>query len=350
LGPKGQDIIMMLTQGAGQLKDQMAGVAIASETAVDAMAKVGDAIDSSQQALTSWLATAVDAFQTATLWVAAFWEATGSDFNARELFNAAKKAQTEEAGSSGKNKDFEAQDKEAAKAKADAAKSAAEAAKKIDEEMLKLARSRMDAEAKIADLKREQAIHAAAAQDKTKSEADRGNAAVKVLQLQQEIEAGQAELAKAKQKAQEEAAKEAEKKANDAAKAESNLADEERAQKLEKMGPEERITELKKQQKALNDQANQETDPQTKAEKKLEALKLNDDIDAAMKELKPDGNASKPAVITSSLGSVGGGGGAYIGTDPALTEARKQTNLLQQIARGLAGAGQTHFSAPKSPF
>jgi len=349
LGPKGQDMLILLSQGAAELKDQMSGVAIASESTVNAMAKVDDAIESSKQTLTSWASNAVDAFQTATMWVAAFWEATGSDFNARELFDAAKKAQQEETSQSNKAKDFEGEDKDGAKAKADEAKKTAEASKRLDEEMVNLARSRMDAEQKITDLKREQAMHAAAAQDKSKSDAERANSAIKVLQLQQEIESGQADIAKAKKKEQDDAAKDAEKKAKDTAKAQSDLADEERAQKLEKMGPEERIKELKKQQKELNDAANKETDPKSKAEKKLEALKLNDAIDAAMKEAEGS-NKSKPSVISSSLASVGGGGGAYVGTDPALTESRRQTSLLQQIARNTGGQSGSTLANTRNPF
>lgn len=68
-----------------------------------------------------------------------------------------------------------------------------------------------------------------------------------------------------------------------------------------------------------------------------------------MKEGDKKGN-TKPSVISSSLASVGGGGGAYVGTDPALTEARRQTSLLQQIARSLVGAGGSSFSTPRSPF
>jgi len=216
--------------------------------------------------------------------------------------------------------------------------------------MLNLARSRMDAEQKITDLKREQAMHATASQDKSKSEVERANSAIKVLQLQQEIESGQADIAKAKKKEQDDAAKDAEKKAKDTAKAESDLAEEERAQKLEKMKPEDRIKELKKQQKELNDAAAQETDPKAKAEKKLEALKLNDAIDAAMKE-KDGGAKSKPSVISSSLGSVGGGGGAYVGADPALTESRRQTSLLQQLVRNTSlGQGGSSFTPPRNPF
>ena len=350
LGQKGQDMLILLSQGASELKGQMGDVAIASSSAVDAMAKVDDAIESSKQTLTSWLGTAVDAFQSAALWVAAFWEATGSDFNAQELHDAAVKAQKEDSASNVKKKDFQGEYEDAAKAKADEAKKAAELGRDIDAEILELARSRMDAEQKIASLKKEQSQYETEARDKSKSVAEQRAAALKVLQLQQEIESGLADIAKTKKKEQDEAAKDAEKKAKDTAKAESDLAEEERAQKLDKMKPEDRIKELKKQQKELNDAAAKETDPKAKAEKKLEALKLNDAIDAAMKETE-GGNKSKPSVISSSLASVGGGGGAYVGTDPALTESRRQTSLLQQLVRNTSlGQGGSSFSPPRNPF
>jgi len=208
----------------------------------------------------------------------------------------------------------------------------------------------MDAEQKITDLKREQAEYSAAANDSSKTDEQRAASAKKALQIQQEIESQQNDIEKGKKDKADKDAKDAEQKAKDAAKAQSDLAEEERAQKLEKMKPEDRIKELKKQQKELNDAAAKETDPKAKAEKKLEALKLNDAIDAAMKE-KDGGAKSKPSVISSSLGSVGGGGGAYVGADPALTESRRQTSLLQQLVRNTSlGQGGSSFTPPRNPF
>lgn len=246
-------------------------------------------------------------------------------------------------------REIEAAQLDIAKSKKDEADKLASAQKSQDEEMVKLLRSRMDAEQKITDMKREQAEYSAAANDSSNTEEERANAAKKAIQIQQEIESAQNDIEKKKKDKAEKDAKDAETKAKDAAKAESDLAEEERAQKLEKMKPDERVKELKKQQKELYDAANKETDPQKKAEKKLEALKLNDAIDAAMKEGEKGGKA-KPAVISSSLASVGGGGGAYVGTDPALTESRRQTSLLQQLVRNTGGANGIMPANQKNPF
>jgi hypothetical protein len=430
LGPKGQDMLIMLSQGYKDLSVQMREVNIASAETVDAMAAVDDNIESMFQHMKSGLSNVIDFFKSSGDWIAAFWEATGSDFNATEIHDqmmkkrkddknskdlaknrtkdviengeAAVKAK-DETDKSAKNlaeevmqlqrsrmnaeekladlkreqakydaesvdysksesertnskvksvqlqREIDAAQLDIAKSKKDIEEKTASAQKSQDEELVKLLRSRMDAEQKITDLKREQAEYSAMANDSSKTEEERANAAKKAIQIQQEIESGQADIEKKKKDKAEKDAKEAETKAKDAAKAEADLAEEERAQKLEKMKPEDRIKELKKQQKELYDAAAKETDPQKKAEKKLEALKLNDAIDAAMKEGDKKGN-TKPSVISSSLASVGGGGGAYVGTDPALTEARRQTSLLQQIARSLVGAGGSSFSTPRSPF
>ena len=352
LGPKGQDMLILLSQGAAALNEQMGQFPTVSEGVVNAMARVDDAIEEFHQksfvafdGVLQKLATIGAAFLSVKRMIT-----DGGSFggNMQKIFEEVAQTEAGKKSAKSRNKDFEGVDKEGVKKQSDESKKAADAAKSLDEEMLKLTRSRMDAEQKITDLKREQAVHAAAAQDKSKGDAERANSAIKVLQIQQDIEAGQTDIAKAKKKEQDDAAKDAEKKAKDAAKAEADLAEEERAQKLEKMSPAERIKELKKQQKELNDAAAKETDPKAKAEKKLEALKLNDAIDAAAKEMDKSGK-SKPSVISSSLASVGGGGGAYVGTDPALTESRRQTSLLQEISRKL-GQGGSSFTAPRNPF
>lgn len=410
LGPKGQDMLILLSQGSEELNSQLSEVSTVSDSAVAAMAKFDDAIDASKQKLTSWLGGLVDAYQTAVMWASAFIQATGSDFSAREIFDATKKTQKEdeESAKNTKKKDFQADDKDAAK---DAEKHDA-GLKALEQEKLNLARSRMDAEQKIADLKREQAEYAAKTKDPYTEDLE---SAKKVLEIQQQIEAGEADLAKKKAAENENAARK--KKAEDeaVAKSEESLADEQNRQRLDKMDPAARIAELKKQQQALNDDADKdpdkksaadkklealrmnseidaaqkemdgkhkegaqaqqaleeeqnkqrlakmnpaeriaelkrqqkelndaaakESDPKARADKKLEALKLNDEIDAAQKELAGKKDGAKPSVISSSLASIGGGGRAYIGADPALAESRRQTSLLQQLVRNTSGQG-----------
>lgn len=431
LGPKGQDMLIMLSQGAEELNKQMREVPIVTASAVTAMAALDDAIDKSKQLSYEWAGSIVGLAQHATSALDALFRtvAEGGTFGDNYLKNL-EYFQGPDKPTGGQSKDIVTTDEDAAKAAAKDKEDTEKAGKKLAEEVLALQRSRMNAEEKLADLKREQAKHDAESVDYSKSETDRTNSKIKSVQIQRDIEAAQLDISKKKkdieektasaQKSQDEElvkllrsrmdaeqkitdlkreqaeysaaakdssktdeqqaaagkkalqiqqeiesqqngiekdkkdkaekdAKDAEAKAKDAAKAQSDLAEEERAQKLGKMKPEDRIKELKKQQKELNDAANKEEDPKTKAEKKLEALKLNDAIDAAMKE-KDGGAKSKPSVISSSLASVGGGGGAYVGTDPALTESRRQTSLLQQIARILGGQGGSSFSSPRNPF
>jgi hypothetical protein len=185
------------------------------------------------------------------------------------------------------------------KSKADAA------AKALEEEMTRLARSRMDDEQKITDLKREQAELAAAAQDKSKSDADRLNAAREVLRVQQEIESIQKRVDDAAAKADEEA------------------------------------------EKAIADFYEAEAKAQEEADKEAEdALKEAYEAEAKAAE---EAASSAPTIVSSSLASIGGGGSSYVsqGSNPALVESRKQTALLQRL---VANTGGTAAMATNSPF
>jgi myosin heavy subunit len=426
LGPKGQDMLIMLSQGAEELNKQMREVPIVTASAVAAMATLDDAVDTSKQFAYEWAGSVVGLFLHANAALKALTDTmdgsrsfsfnyqqnieslqndkpTGGknkDIDTTDAEAAAKdKEDTEKAGkklaeevlqlqrsrmnaeekladlkreqakhdaesvdysksetdrtnskikSVQIQRDIEAAQLDISKKKKDIEEKTASAQKSQDEELVKLLRSRMDAEQKIADLKREQAEYSAAAKDSSKTDEQRAVAGKKALQIQQEIESQQNGIEKDKKEKAEKDAKDAEAKAKEAAKAQSDLADKHLHKKNEKMKPEDRIKELKKQQKELNDAAAKETDPKAKAEKKLEALKLNDAIDAAMKETDKSGK-SKPSVISSSLASVGGGGGAYVGTDPALTEARRTNNILASIDRKL-GQGGSSFTAPRNPF
>ena len=74
------------------------------------------------------------------------------------------------------------------------------------------------------------------------------------------------------------------------------------------------------------------------------------EIDKAQKELDGNKGDKKPTVVTSSLASIGGGGRTYIGADPALTESRRQTSLLQQLVRNTAQGGEAMSMTSKNPF
>ncbi|WP_395753320.1 hypothetical protein [Prosthecobacter sp.] len=423
LGPKGQDMMIMLAGGAEELKNLFNEVPTVNAKTINSMAKLDDTIDKLVQRskagfgdlieLTAhWAAKTLAAYQTLE---PLFTGKQGKSFDDNYAEWMSKFGMLDEKPTGpNKKKDF-ADAAEEATAKAKAAADAEKAAKALDAEMLELARSRMDAEQKIASLKKEQAEYAAAANDKTTPEADRLEAAKKVLEIQQQIESRQAEGAKkskelkdaidknkldkmtpeerlaelkkqqaemiaeaektpekieSKQKkidaigmngqieaAQKEIddkkkkeADDAERKRKETADAEGALAEEQNKQRLEKMDPLERIKELKRQQKALNDEAANAPDAKTRAEKKTEALKLNDEIDKAQKELEGNKGDKKPSVISSSLASIGGGGRAYIGGDPALAESRRQTSLLQQLVRNTSGGSGLPGQPAANPF
>jgi hypothetical protein len=352
LGPKGQDIMIMLASGVDGLKEAMDETATASNTAVNAIARLDDAIASSKATITSWAAGAVDAFEDVAMGIAAIWKAGGPGAEADKILNAARKARRDEAEeSTGGRKLAGGLDLTDPKEAAKRDKQTAEAGAALDAELLKLTRSRMDAEAKITDLKREQAEHAAHAKDQGNDAETQRKAATKVLEIQQQIESGQAELEKKKQDEADKALKKKQDADKAAGQAEENLADEANKQRLAKLDPKARIAELKRQQKALNGAAARDPDAKSRAEKKLEALKMNGDIDAAQKELESKDKTSKPAVVSSSLASIGGGGRAYVGADPALTESRRQTSLLMQLVRNTTSQGGGGMaSVSRNPF
>lgn len=353
LGPKGQDIMILLSQGVEELNKQLNEVPVVSETAIKAMANLDDAVDSFTQHAHQSLGAVVGLLQHLGAAAAATFEmfTKGGSFSGnyqRIIEDSGFLDHTPTGGNTGKKRDFTgAEDKKAD----DDKKRAATAIKQLEDEMLKLARSRMTEEQKIADYRREQAEWAAKAQNKSLSDADRAEAARKVLELQQQIEAGEKSIAEKKQQEEDKAAEKAKKQAEDIAKAESNVAEEEERQRLAKMDPKARIEELKRQQKELQEAAKNDPDAKSAAEKRLEALKLNDDIAAAQKELEGSSkDRARPSVVSSSLAAIGGGGGAYVttGLDPALMESRRQTSLLQQIARNTGGGGGANPTT--SPF
>jgi hypothetical protein len=406
LGTKGQDILPLLATGAAELRKQFEGVSTTSAGVIKSIEFMNDSWDDFGQSgkaalgavfgyLIHFKAQLLAVYQLMTV---------GGTFNDNYLKNIEPMLDQTPTGGNTKKPLRDTQEDQ--KKTEDSKKSAADGVKALDEEMLKLARSRMNAEQKITDLKREQAQHIAAAKDKSNSETDRLASTKKVLEIQQQIEAGEADAANKKKEftneeekqrmaklGPEERLAELKKKQNtlysaaaldpsaegadakklealrlndeiaraqgeidrkkaDGSKAEGNLADEKNKQKLEKMNPLDRIRELKRQQKEINDAADKDPDRKSKAEKKLEALKINDDIDAAHKEMTDKkGGGNKSSVISSSLASIGGGGRAYIGGDPALAESRRHTGLLQQLVRNTAPQGGS-FGAPSkaNPF
>lgn len=353
LGPKGQDVMILLAGGAAAVNEALNQVPVVSDQAINAMARLDDAMDSFKQHAHQSLGAVIGLFQHLGAATVAAYDtlATGGSFSGNYLKRV--EPMLDQNGTPKTKTPADLDDKKAA---ADAAKKTADAAKSLDQELLDLARSRMTAEQNITDLKREQAEHAATAQNKTKTETERLDAAKKVLELQQQIEAGEKSVAKTTQDEADKLAKQQAAAAEKIAKAEGALADEENAQALEKMAPAARIAALKQQQQAMFESAaalGTGGDREAAANAKLEALKMNDEIDASQKELddKAKEKTRNPSVVSSSLASIGGGGNAYVTTsDPVLQENRRQTSLLQQIASNTRGQGGATTTATASPF
>lgn len=312
LGPKGQDIMIMLAGGVEELNKQLNDVPIVSETAINAMANLDDAIDSFTQHAHESLGAIIGMFGQLGAAVMAVYQTfgiTGFDGNGKSFVEnmTANMESTLDQKSTAETKKgagiTTADDQK--KADDDKAKEAA-AAKALEEEMTNLARSRMNDEQKIADLKREQAALAAIAADTVgKSVAEQLDAARGVLQVQQEIESLQKRVDDAAAKADEEA------------------------------------------EKAIADFYEAEAKAQEEADKEAEDA-LNEAYEAEAKAAE-EASSSAPTIVSSSLASIGGGGGSYVsqGSNPALVESRKQTALLQRL---VANTGGTAATATNSPF
>lgn len=119
--------------------------------------------------------------------------------------------------------------------------------------------------------------------------------------------------------------------------------------RLAKLTPEQQKIELRRRVVDLSQQAKEAQtrgDIDRAAQLTTEARKITDD-------LRKDDRGGKRSIVSSTLAAIGGGGGAYVsGTDPALNESRRQTQLLQQlvdVTRGKDATVSTPFKAPK-PF
>lgn len=344
LGEEGLNVLPMLALGVEELKNQFAAVPVVAEATIHSIEAFNDSLTTitqrAQVAAGSLLGLARNGIALLDAWIN-----YGADSEKMWAKYADTIASHQAATGGNTNKGLLTSEKEL-KSQADAAQKAADALAALEAEMVDLARSRMTDEQKITDLKREQAEHAAAANNASKTAAEQRDEAKKVLEIQQQIEAAEKALAKTKETEAEKTAAKNKAVAEAVAKAEAAVAEEQQRQALAGMDPQARISELKRQQKELFESANQlgkEGNREAAAKAKLEALKLNGSIDAAQRELdalNPATSKRGPSVVSSSLAAIGGGGGAYVTAgDPALMESRRQTSLLQQIARNTAGSG-----------
>lgn len=354
LGTKGQDILPLLAKGVAGLREEFAQVPTVADDTVRSISAMNDALEGFNTRVQVGLGRMIEWAKFAKDAVASLMQGGTQDEMTGRLVDAiAAKDTTVTAGMA----DPTAKAKVAADEKktADQAKATDEARASLEERMKELARSRMNDEEKITDLKKEQADAAAKAADASASTKDQLKAAEEVVRIQKEIEGIQQRIQKSKDD-----------EAKTIADLEGKVAEKQDQQKLDAMTPAARAEELKKRQKALFDEAakaQEDGDRKAAAQKRLDALSLADDIKKAEKEMADEKDRiakekekesglspnKNPSIVASSLASIGGGGGVYIGGgDPLLTENRRQTGLLQQIARNTS-SGSGVPSAP-NPF
>ncbi len=354
LGAKGADLLPMLSKGVKGLQDEFAAVPVMADSAVQSISLLNDklaAFNTSVQVgfsrMLQWANFAKDI-------VSSFLQGGTQEEMTQRIIDSVAAADSAPTGGTAAPPQGMGQTAAQAKAAEDAKTKADAARLALEEQMQQLARSRMSDEEKITDLEREKAALAAKAQDATQSEEDRLKAAQELLRVQQEIEAIQGRISKTKE-AEAKTIDELEKKA-------AAMEDE---QKLAGMDPAARAEELKKRQKALFDEAaaaEKDKDRKRAAEKRIEAMGLADDIARAQKEAEDKAKekdkaklpkeGQQPGVVSSSLAAIGGGGGVFVaqGLDPALQEARNQTNLLRQIAQNTARGTEATAPGTTNPF
>jgi len=358
LGARAQELIPLLKQGPEALAASMGQVSDAYNTTVRQVEAMNDAMTKFKKQSVSEFAQIFHAARQGWAMFKGF--ATGGiDGAVDELVKLQEEM----------DKMFVEAEK---KRKAAAASAAAEAARKeqedeqdkvdkialtIEEKLAQRALDRMETEAKILKLQEDQAEAMRQMEDMDLSALERAEAAKKALELQEKIEDAEK---KAAQEADAAAAEEAKLKAEEAraqqavADAEAKVAAEEDRQAFEKLTPQEKLESLQGKQAELfkkSEQARDEGDPLAAAEARLDALKMNDEIDAAKQAVKDeeedeeedeDEKMAMPAQVSSSLGAVGGGGGTFVGFDLELAEAKAQTRLLEKIAANTAsGQGVT---------
>lgn len=358
LGTQGAEILPMLSKGVEGLREEFSNVAVMSDAAVKSLSEFNDMIESGWTQLKVWIGEVAGFFRQVGAALGAVWNSGGDFTEAKKVFEAYRKAEREDAAPRPRAQGSVVTAGES-KAAAEAQNKADTARAALEEQMQQLARSRMTEAEKLVDLEREKAALAAKAQDATLSEEKRLQAAQQVLRVQQEIEATNQRIQKADDAAFEKAIED-EKKTLELEERAAKMEDE---QKLAAMDPAARAAELQKRQKQLYDEAaaaEQANDRRTGAQKRLDAMALSADIakaqqDAADKsadKTAPEKRTTTPSIVSSSLAAIGGGGGVYVGAgmDPALQEARNQTNLLRQIAQNTRPASGTASAPGSSPF
>jgi hypothetical protein len=364
LGARGQNLLPMIAQGYEAVSKQMGETAVHSEKIVRGVEFFNDTLATLAQkgkvALMEIVKALVAVGAVAVSVQKQIRSALVFDFKGvkteilslnkflRDLYDTTEKPMTGTGG---------LLDPDAIREAADELSKFQKAYEDIQKRLADRALDRMDTEGQILKLQEAQIEAMERMEDLSLSALDRANAAKESLDLQEKIEAAEKRAA---QEAEESAAEIArleqeQAKAQQAvADAEAKVAAEEDRQAFEKLTPQEKLESLQGKQAELfkkSEQARDEGDPLAAAEARLDALKMNDEIDAAKQAVKDeeedeeedeDEKMAMPAQVSSSLGAVGGGGGTFVGFDLELAEAKAQTRLLEKIAANTAsGQGVT---------
>lgn len=348
LGARGQEMLPLIQQGPDALKASLEAAAVVNERVIrgiealndritqfgnSAKASFGSLIGLAQQAFIAideitkrppkinwWkgLASAEnrDAFKEA-------YQRTMDRISESDPANKPPAPKPEDLSSLGPTKEEQAA----------AAKLAAEM-QRLEDRLAQRRLERLGTEEQILELQRRQAEAQAQAAAAATNE-DKLKSANKLLDIEKQLEAAQAKKAAEETRA-----------AGEISSLEKRAAEIQDAQRLAALAPAERLAELERRRKESFDAsavAAEEGDRKTAAEKQIEGLNLNPEIDRLRRDLEEETEEQsvKPGgIVASSLGAVGGGGGAYVGTaDPSVRELQTQTGLLRQIASSLGGSG-----------
>lgn len=358
LGEGAQEIIPLLAQGPQALAEGFSKAAVVSEQSIRAIEALNDAMTTGANEFKVFVGWMIQSVATIGLVV----KTTANDIanvfqlmnpanmtnpaaaldafskNARKNSEERQKAfkdiwsEPEKAANKPSPKPAEIITPEQAKAAADEKKKVAAEADKLEAALTARKLEQMTVEERILELQRMEAELRDTAANESLPELQRLEAANELLTIQGQIEAAQKEQAD---------------NAKRVAEAQQALDERKKQRELESLSVAERIARLEamKSEAELAGQSAELTDEQ-RIEKANEVLDLEDAIAAAKKEqadeeekakqeaeqaAKDAKDKSKPGMVASALGEIGGGGGSYISGDPATRELQTQTNLLKQL-------------------
>lgn len=280
LGNKAQDLIPLLAQGPDALADAFAAASVVSAEAIAGITAFEDALDKSLMTIKAWVGNAVAGFQKFGAAVSLAFSIIKGDIDipeAERIFKQFNEDQ-KQAAASRVNKGAAAgvespEDKRAQDAEQRAIDTQAE---RLEERILQRKLQQMEVEDRIFELQQMQI------ELQTKMLNSMGMSNLEKLKIAEQLLDVEEQIATAQ----------AEKDANDKRKAEEEAA---------------------------------EAEKQRKAEEEA-AKKAEEDTPKTIEEAK-----KQAGVISSSLASIGGGGGSYIAMSNEARELQNQTQLLRQL-------------------